>query len=89
MLFNMSFLFYTPQIRDARNGIMHHGNYSLTDDDMKLCVLNIVDMVEHVLKWPFEQKEKQLYHDMQNVSVVALSMQTYVIHLGYFVYFYN
>lgn len=46
---------------------MHSGTYSLSDDVTKTYVLQVVDMVEHVLSWPLQQKEQLIYDDIQKV----------------------
>ena len=48
---------------------MHSGNYSLTDNEMKTCVLQIVDMVDHVLIRPLEKKEQLLDEEIQKVNM--------------------
>ena len=49
---------------------MHSGNYSLTDDERKTYCKLMQDMVEHVLNFPLEPNENEIYYKIQQVHGV-------------------
>ena len=51
---------------------MHSGNYSLTDDEMETHVLNIVEMVERVIKVPLEKKQQIDFDNLNKVNCIYL-----------------
>ena len=49
---------------------MHSGNYSMTDAERQLHCKSIEEMVEHVLKFPLTQYEKEMYDKIQKVIII-------------------